>query len=253
MLGRSSVATPTLGSLAGPFGLWQLLNKTVAVFGDARLSGQADVVTILERLLSISGGDPQNIDRKCLPTLVAVLMAVRFMILTNELPQLTDTSGAIASRFLVLKMVESFMDNEDKNLDAKLARELSGILNWSIDGWRRLRERGRFSQPDTGDELLQALKDITSPVGSFVSECCVVGPERSVAVSDIYSAWCFWAKSHGRDHPGTEQGFGRLLRAAVPKLTVHQGRRGSGIRVRLYNGIGFNSAGRHCNEVYPPP
>ena len=90
LLGQNSVANPTLGSLAGPFGLWPLLNKSAAVISDARLSGKVDGVAILERLLSISGGDPQNIDRKCLPTVTAVMMAVRFTILTNELMRLTD-------------------------------------------------------------------------------------------------------------------------------------------------------------------
>ena len=52
------------------------------------------------------------------------MKSVRFTILTNELPRLTDASGAIASRFVILKLTESFLGREDKELDVKLADEL---------------------------------------------------------------------------------------------------------------------------------
>lgn len=250
LLGQGSVANPTMSSLAGPFGLWPLLNKMAAIISDARLSGHVDAMAILERLLSISGGDPQNIDRKCLPTVTAVMMPVRFTILTNEIPRLTDASGAIASRFIILQMTRSFLGREDKELDRKLAGELSGILNWSIRGWQRLHERGRFVQPESGGDVLKELRDIASPVGMFVREVCAVGPEWSVDVSDIYSAWCDWCRQHGRDHTGTEQTFGKDLRAAIPGLSIARPR-SNGDRIRRYNGVGFNPSGPQWSASHP--
>ena len=251
LLGQGSVANPTMSSLAGPFGLWPLLNKMAAIISDARLSNHhVDAMTILERLLSISGGDPQNIDRKCLPTVTAVMMAVRFTILTNEIPRLTDASGAIASRFIILQMTRSFLGKEDKELDRKLAAELPGILNWSIRGWQRLRERGRFIQPESGGDLLKELRDIASPVGMFIREVCIIGPEWSVNVADIYAAWCDWCREHGRDHTGTEQTFGKDLRAAIPGLSIARPRT-NGDRVRRYNGVGFNPSGPQWSASHP--
>ena len=242
LLGAGSVANPTMSSLTGPFGLWPLHNKMAAIISDARLSGHVDAMTILERLLSISGGDPQNIDRKCLPSLTAVMLAVRFTILTNEIPRLTDASGAIASRFLILQMVRSFLGREDKELDRKLAAELSGILNWSIRGWQRLRDRGHFVQPESAGDLAKELRDIASPVGMFIREVCITGPEWSVDVTEIYVAWCDWCKKNGRNDPGTEQMFGKDLRAAIPGLSIARPRI-NGDRVRRYNGVGFNPSG----------
>ena len=239
LLGQGSVANPTMSSLAGPFGLWPLLNKMAAIISDARLSDRhVDSTAVLERLLSISGGDPQNIDRKCLPSVTAVNMPVRFTILSNEIPRLADASGAIASRFLVLQMTRTFLGKEDKELDSKLAGELSGILNWAIRGWQRLRERGRFIQPESGGDTLKELRDIASPVGMFVREVCAVGPEWSVDVADIYAAWCDWCRDHGRERMDTEQTFGRDLRAAIAGLSVARPRIG-GDRVRRYNGLGL--------------
>lgn len=141
-------------------------------------------------------------------------------------------------------MVRTFLGKEDKSLDSKLSNELPGILNWAINGWQRLRERGRFSQPESGGELLQELRDLTSPVGMFVRQTCITGPEWSVGVEDIYAAWCEWCKDHGREHPGTQQSFGRDLRAAVSGLSV--GQQGSGInRSRRYDGVAFKPGNTH--------
>src|SRR5262249_54965993 len=67
MIGPANVCGPTLASLGTPFGLWPLLNKSVAIISDARISGSnKDQDTIVERLLSISGEDALTIDRKYL-------------------------------------------------------------------------------------------------------------------------------------------------------------------------------------------
>ena len=64
LVGVENTAAPTLGSFAERFGLWPLVGKTLAVVGDAHLSGRADAAIITERLKSISGEDLQTIDRK---------------------------------------------------------------------------------------------------------------------------------------------------------------------------------------------
>jgi len=57
LVGERNSAAPTLASLGTNFGLQPLLGKTLAVIGDARLGGRADLPQITERLLSISGED----------------------------------------------------------------------------------------------------------------------------------------------------------------------------------------------------
>ena len=123
LLGQENVASPTLSSLGSNFGLAPLIGKLVAIISDARLGGKADLQVIAERLLSISGEDGLTIDRKYLPAWTGRLWT-RFLILTNELPRLTDASGALASRFITLVMTESFYGREDHGLESRLAAEL---------------------------------------------------------------------------------------------------------------------------------
>ena len=127
LIGDSLVAAPTLGSLTTHFGLSPLIGKTLAVISDARLSNRPDKAIVVERLLSISGEDLQTIDRKNREH-VSLQLPTRFMMLTNELPNLGDSSGALASRYLVLHLTRSYFGNEDHGLRDALKSELPGDL-----------------------------------------------------------------------------------------------------------------------------
>jgi putative DNA primase/helicase len=235
LLGADNVSAPTLGSLAREFGLASLIGKKAAIISDARLSAKADQQAIAERLLSISGEDHQGVPRKFMSDFNGPLQ-VRFVIFSNELPRLSDASGALPSRFVLLTMKKSFLGQEDLGLTNRLMGELPSILNWSLDGLTRLSERGYFLQPNSSREAIQELSDLSSPIGAFLRDNCAQGPEYAVEVKTIYTAWCRWCEDQGRDFPGTMQSFGRDLRAALPGLSTTFPR-DKGERVRVYQGI----------------
>jgi putative DNA primase/helicase len=128
LLGASSVAGPTMNSLAEGFGLEPLISKSLAIISDVRIGKRTDTSTIVERLLSISGEDRMTVARKFAQAWHGKL-PTRFTFLSNELLALTDGSGAFASRLLVVLLTRSFYDEEDPQLTDKLATELSGVLN----------------------------------------------------------------------------------------------------------------------------
>jgi putative DNA primase/helicase len=235
MAGPDNVAGPTLGGLGTNFGLAPLIGKQVAIISDARLSGRTDQAVIVERLLSISGEDTLDIDRKYLPVWTGKL-PIRFTFLSNEMPRLSDSSGALTGRFLVFRFTRSFYGQEDRGLTDLLLTELPGIALWAIEGWRRLCERGHFIQPPSGREMVENMEDLASPVGAFVREACEVGPGFSVTVDVLFECWKDWCKKQGRDQHGTKQTFGRDLSAAMPEITMTRPRDGDN-RIRYYEGI----------------
>lgn len=239
LLGQDSVTAPTLASLTTNFGLAPLVGKSVAIIGDARLSGKADQSAIAERLLSISGEDAITVDRKFQPAWTGRL-GVRFIIMSNELPRLSDASGALASRFLVLTMTNSFYGREDRGIANRLMSELPGILNWARAGYIRLRERGYFIPPASAQEAVEELEALGSPVAAFVKERCTVAAGLRCSAEDMFEAWKSWCGTNGRRDAGTVQSFGRDLRAAVTGLRVTQPRV-SGIQIRHYEGINLLS------------
>ena len=239
LLGIHNVATPTLASLGANFGLQPLLNKTLAIISDARLSGRTDTAVVIERLLSISGEDAQSIDRKYLDAL-HVRLPVRFMVLTNELPKLNDPSGALVGRMILLRLTKTFSGKEDTTLTTKLLGELPGILLWAIAGWKRLQERGHFQQPESGTSLLHHLEDLGSPVHTFVREKCQVGVGFTEACEDLFEQWKLWCEPRGY-RPGNVQTFGRDLRAAEAGVDTRNLRMGA-MRRRVYTGIRLDPA-----------
>jgi putative DNA primase/helicase len=239
LIGPCNVASPTLSGLATQFGAGLLIGKPVAIIGDARLSRRSDPAIALERLLSISGEDSIQIDRKNKPPWEGKL-PTRMVMISNELPKFADASGALASRFLLLRFTRSFLGKEDKTLDAKLQAELPGILNWAIEGWSRLRKRGRFVQPASGQELIDQFKNMASPVAAFIEDRVDIDPGSNIPVKDLFEGWKDWCATKNRN-PGSEQTFGRDLYSVMPALKVTQPRV-DGKQVRHYEGIGLKIA-----------
>ena len=235
LLGQNNVAGPTLAGLNTNFGLSALIGKPLAIIADARISGRADQAAIAERLLSISGEDGLTVDRKYKEAWTGKL-PTRFMIMTNELPRLADASGALASRFVVLTLQNSFYGKENRELTRELVDELPAIFNWAVDGWRDLQATGAFVQPASSQEAIDDLESLGSPITAFIKECCKVGPQYQMPVRSLYGAWRNWWRNNGRDFTGDIHSFGRQLKAAVPGLTTTQ-ETNAGVRERIYKGI----------------
>lgn len=241
LIGEDSVINPTLGSLERPFGLAPLVGKSVAIIGDARLGGRADQATVVERLLSISGEDPISIDRKNRDA-INVRLRTRVVLLSNELPRLYDTSGALPSRFLILQTTKSFLGEEDFKLEQKLIAELPSILKWAVEGYHDLLENGRFVSPQASERAQADLEAISSPITVFLRDICVVAAGQQIEVTALYERWVDWCKSNGRE-AGNKQVFGRDLRTILPGIGEVQRTKtnlvGHQVRVRLYEGVGL--------------
>ena len=245
LLGAHNVAAPTLAGLSTNFGLSPLIGKPLGLVSDARLSGKSDSKIVVERLLSVSGEDNLTIDRKYREPWTGRL-PTRFVVLTNELPRLTDSSGALASRFIVLVLKKSFFGKENPGLTDELLTEAPAIFNWALDGLDRLNARGRFVVPQSGEDAIQQLEDLSSPISAFIRDTCLVGPNQ-VTAETLWAAWKAWCEGDNR-HPGTKVVFGRDLKAAVP--TVKRVRlRTDQNRPYVYEGIGL----RQHSGVDPGP
>ncbi len=235
LLGAHNVAAPTLAGLTTNFGLSPLIGKPLALISDARLGSRADGTIAVERLLSISGEDSITIDRKYRDPWTGRL-PTRFVVLTNELPRFTDSSGALASRFVILLLTKTFYGREDPALTSELLDGATGIFNWALDGLDRLMLRGYFEPPQSTRAAMRQLEDLSSPVGAFVRDRCQVGAALEVDKDTLFEAWKDWCHDEGRDKAGTKAVMMRDLRAAVPGLTLRRHRAGAG-RDRVVQGI----------------
>jgi putative DNA primase/helicase len=237
LLGAENCCGPTLGSLSGDFGLAPLQGKSLATIPDARFAaGQKKVVEIL---LMVSGEDVVTINRKHKDP-VSCILPTRFLIMSNELPALEDASSALSSRFVLLTMTNSFLGREDHDLLEKLIAELPGILNWALDGWKRLNKRKRFTMPSSSDSALQELEALGSPVATFADEFCEFDPSYQASCKHVYTIWKKWCEEEGRI-TGSASLFGRNFHAAFSEVKRVRGRSELEKRVWLYKGVRIRS------------
>jgi len=235
LLGNDSVAAPTLHSISTQFGLQSLIGKPLGIISDARFSKRSDPATMAERLLTISGEDAISVPRKFKENWVGRL-PTRFLILTNELPNISDSSGALLGRFIILQLTNSFFGKEDPLLFDKLEAELPGILNWSLEGYRSLKDRGFFKQPKSSEDTLCAMEALSSPIKVFVDDTCVRGPNFEISKPRLFEKWQYWCDQRGI-WPGTDATFNKDLRAAFPELRESKRRGAGGGRTRVLIGI----------------
>jgi putative DNA primase/helicase len=241
MIGKENVATPSLNTLGGRFGLAPLLGKQAAIVADAHLGRTSDAVSILECLKSIVGGDAKNIDRKGKEELTDVPINCKFTIAANELPRFPDSSAALKSRLIVQTFDRSFEGQEDHALLEKLLKEIPGITMWALRGLTRLRQRGHFIQPQAGIELLNTFVRLSAPVQAFLDDWCLLGPEYFTTCADLYAAWRLWCEENGH-LPGSQATFGVHLKSARHKLERKRKRiinNGASDQTWCYVGVGL--------------
>lgn len=250
LLGAHNVAAPTLSSLSTNFGLQPLVGKPLALVSDARLGKKTDTGIIVERLLSVSGEDSLTIDRKYKDAWTGRL-PTRFVILTNELPRLTDSSGALASRFILLVLTKSFYGEENPKLTDELLAEAPAIFNWALEGLDRLNARGYFLMPESSREAVQQLEDLASPVGAFLRERCEIVADGEVEIGMLWESWKEWCIADNRS-PATKGTFGRDLRAAAPTIRRGRPRRATNGEDRPYVYLGMRLREEYSALVHGP-
>ena len=127
----------------------------------------------------------------------------------NHRPEIRGTDDAMWSRVKLVPFDVSFAGREDIDLADKLESELSGILNWAIQGaleWQRIGLR----PPAKVQAATQAYRDEMDVFGPFIAECCVVHRNAEVWANDLYRAYVAWcAENSQREQNQTK--FGKYL------------------------------------------
>lgn len=237
LIGEINFAGLTTDGLGNRFGLQDLIGKPVCIISDARFGGQ-NLSVLTERILTISGEDTLTIERKFLSSLT-MRLPTRFVFLTNEIPRLPDSAGALAGRFIVLKLTRSFFGAEDLELESKLLEELPGIFVQAVAALQDLLKLGCFAQPLAASDEVELLEDLTSPVLRFVKEYCEIGDAVAnswTSTAALYKAWQKWCQEEGYQCVGTCSSFCRNLKAAVSGLTRQRASQ-EGARIWVYKGI----------------
>lgn len=119
----------------------------------------------------------------------------KFVMSANEFPKITDHSSAFYKRLILIPCDRVFEDNEQNiNLRDDLIKELPGILNWAIEGLKRLNEKG-FTKDESMKAAVKQLEDENNPVNLFFDEYieASVISDTYIEKGDLYSKYTQWS------------------------------------------------------------
>ena len=140
----------------------------------------------------------------------------KLVINTNYLPTITDDTVFSSGRINVISFDRHFEPHEqDKHLKDRLRekRELSGILNWCIEGLRLYRKEG-LEPPEAVKNATEVYRSDSDKIGSFINEC-LTKSERNSKAKDIYDVYAKWCDSNGYGTENKQNFFAELKNKGV--------------------------------------
>lgn len=108
---------------------------------------------------------------------------------TNDLPRTTETTHAYFRRFLIVEFNKTIPENQqDRELAKKIIEnELSGVLNWILQGLQRLLNQKGFTYSKAIERTLNAYKTNVDIVRQFVEENNYVKSENEkTLLNELY-------------------------------------------------------------------
>lgn len=199
-----SVVTDLLGSTCS-LELEQLIDNR---FGASSLDGawanirqdvSAGMLRDIGLFKEITAGDPIYVEEKrekgyeLRPT-------AKHLYSANRLPSLEIDDDAFFRRVLIVGFPSTVpKPDRDPSLPGRLKGELDGVLQWAVEGLRRLREQEEFTGDLPPDETRHLWNQWSSSVGRFKAAALkITGSDEDYrAKSDIYSAYKAYCEKAG--------------------------------------------------------
>lgn len=163
----------------------------------------------------------------------------------NEVPQVEvpDDDEAFWRRWLLVEFPNHYPPGQrDLNLKPRLASPdaLSGVLNWAVEGRRRLLDQGYFTnEPRHAFERCERWRAWGESADKFISTCVERDPDaprRSTA--DVFARYEAWCREHGEE-PVSQQALTNKLKGANVGYKQSVRVDGQSTPVRGYTALGF--------------
>jgi len=119
------------------------------------------------------------------------------MIMTNHLPVVKGHDKGLWDRVRILPFDVSIPQEMQKSSNLVLAEfkeELSGILNWVLDGWKAY-QAGGFQAPEEVMIASQKYRENMDHVQDFLAECTL--PDGEYEHSSLYFTYAIWCDANG--------------------------------------------------------
>jgi putative DNA primase/helicase len=189
-------------------------------------------------LKKLASGDGVFLDRKGVEPLDNVRLTAKLLFPTNGLPHFSDRSDGLWRRLVILPFTVRIAESDRvPGLDSvgAWAAEAPGLLNWALQGRKRLLTNGRFTVPQSCREAVERHRVECDPVALFVAECVAYHDDAYVSKREAFDQFKCWSENSRQGTRLSQVEFGkRFIRAAK----CQEGRPGArGSRTTAYLGV----------------
>lgn len=202
LVGEGNYSAIPLSDLGKSFSRADLKDKILNLSTENESSGRAFNSQYLK---AITGGDDIEAEFKGKDIFVFKPVC-KLIFAVNALPSFRDTSHGFLRRVMIIPFENTFSIDEgtaDVDIEKKLKKELSGILNFAIEGLYRLRKNNyRFTQCAKIEKYLDDYAELINPFNTFVAEHISVTGDKKDAVprKAVFGTFICWAnKNNYRD------------------------------------------------------
>jgi putative DNA primase/helicase len=184
LCGSENACSISLNSLSKEYYILDLFEKMINISSETphKKMINTDVVKAVVAGDWVTGRKPYKGPSKFKPF-------AKHYLAMNDYPLIDDASHGMWRRIYIINFPKKFAEKEmDVHLTEKLKMELSGIFNWAIEGYKRLRERDfKFSEGKSMRESKQQYKDQSNSALNFASQYLEISdPEDSIKLKDLY-------------------------------------------------------------------
>lgn len=187
LLGKKNVSNIPWQEIGDKFKTAELLGKLANVFSDLPSKSIDDT-----GIFKVVTGEDYLMAEKKNKNPFKFKPFARLVFSCNELPRnYVDRTEGFYRRLIIVPFSRQIEKSKiDKALKYKFQREKEGILNWALEGLKRLYENNfEFSENELTNGVKKEYKRENNNVISFVEECCEIDSLFSCSRIEIYEAY----------------------------------------------------------------
>ncbi len=203
IFGSQNVSNVEMSSLSQDFQVIQLMNSMLNISAETR----TNVAGAESKFKQITAGDEISACYKG-KDYINFKPRAKMFLACNEYVKSSDTTEGWTRRFCFVDFPMHFVELPnpecpeelpiDRDIEQRLTstKNLTGIFNWVLEGYKILKSCGYFTEPDDQKEITEEFKELSNPLLEFAKEVDLIA---SISNEQLYTKYRYWCEDSGHN------------------------------------------------------
>lgn len=238
--GKNNVTAKSLESICERFGKTDLFGKMANICDD----DPSSAVSKFGTLKTLTGESYIEGEKKGIQEKIHFWNTAKLIFTCNYIPEVDTSDETYYGRWIIIPHNKSFPHGAKNRVEGltelitSSEEEMSGVLNFALEGYKSLKKKGEFSYSNNPLELKMIYNRYAcDSVSKYVSRGLdLSNPEEFVYTEDLYLHYCRWCLIN-QETADVENAFARKLKSKLGENSQSQRTNKLGERKMGYKGI----------------